>query len=502
MHWKISSTSLQISEQPIHQSNHSAPAPWFIAAMSKNTEEDQLKDRLEQLRCHFTWKLQIKDAEMTDLENRVFDEIEFLDTECSVVMHNLLSYMKHLKGQNKEALQSLKQAEDLIQKEQDDQAHVRRLVTWGNYAWLYYYMGRLEEAQMYLDKVESICKEFASPSCYTVESPHMDCEEGWALLKCGGKNYERAKACFEKALEVDPEHPEFNAGYAIAAYRLDGSKKPSQTLHTLKQALRLNPEDAYIKAFLAMMLPNTGRKADGEKYIKEVLFSTSSHTCVFRFVAKFYRRKDSLEKALRFLKMTLQATPSSAFLHHQVGLCYKTQMIQIKKANNWRPRGRDKENVHRLVRMAIWEFEKALKLQPTFHQLYIELAEMYAELGHHRVAEDTFEKLLSMGVNDDYLQQQIHFSYGRFQEFHMKSELNAISHYLNVIEIETSSFTSKKSFTALKKLVLKSCQRNGENTLKLRILGLIYKFQGETKKAMECTLRAQSLATEKELCGM
>ena len=378
---------------------------------------DLIEDRLVQLRCHFTWKLLIEDVELSDLENRVFEEIEFLDTKFNVAIHNLLAYVKHLKGQNTEALQSLKQAEDLIQREHADQSEVRRLVTWGNYAWLYHHMGSLEEARIYLDKVENTCKKFASPSRYTVESPDMDCEEGWAFLKCGIQNYERAKACFEKALEVDPENPEFNTGYAIAVYRLDGFNKASQTdeafcLHTLQRAVELNPEDAYIRALLALKLQDTGQEAEGEKYIEEALANMSSQTYVFRYAGKFYRRKGSVDEALRFFKMALEKTPSSAFLHHQVGLCYKTQMIQIKKANNWQPRGRDKENVLRLVHMAICEFEKALELRPTFHMVCMDLAEMYAEMGQHRKAEDIFQKLLSMGMFHDQLHQDIHFRYG------------------------------------------------------------------------------------------
>ncbi|XP_036192565.1 interferon-induced protein with tetratricopeptide repeats 1-like [Myotis myotis] len=193
--------------------------------MSMNADEDQVKARLEQLRCHFTWKLLIEDTELSELENRVFDEIEFLNTKFNVGIHNLLAYVKHLNGQNKEALESLKEAEDLMQREHAGQSEAMKLVTWGNYAWLYYHMGRLADTQIYLDKVENTCKKFAGPSCYTMECPEMDCEEGWALLKCGGKNYERAKACFEKALEVDPENPQFSTGYAIAVYRLDGFSK-------------------------------------------------------------------------------------------------------------------------------------------------------------------------------------------------------------------------------------------------------------------------------------
>ena len=47
--------------------------------MSKNADDHQVKDSLEQLRCHFTWEVSIKDDEMPDLENRVLDQMGFLD---------------------------------------------------------------------------------------------------------------------------------------------------------------------------------------------------------------------------------------------------------------------------------------------------------------------------------------------------------------------------------------------------------------------------------------
>nr|KAF6456464.1 interferon induced protein with tetratricopeptide repeats 1B [Rousettus aegyptiacus] len=96
----------------------------------------------------------------------------------------------------------------------------------------------------------------------------------------------------------------------------------------LKQAIRLNPEDAYIKALLGLKLQDVGETAEGEKYIEEALTKMSSQTYVFRYAAMFYRRKGSLDKALQLLKDALQATPSSAFLHHQIGLCYRSQVLQ------------------------------------------------------------------------------------------------------------------------------------------------------------------------------
>ncbi|XP_032987176.1 interferon-induced protein with tetratricopeptide repeats 1-like [Rhinolophus ferrumequinum] len=467
--------------------------------MSDESNGNLIKDRLVQLRCHFTWNLLIEDVEVPDLENRVFDNILFLDTKNKGTIYNLLAYVKHLKGQNEEALESLKEAEDLIQQEHANQSDLRSLVTWGNYAWLCYHMGRLADARIYLDKVENTCKKFASPNCYRMECPEMDCEEGWALLKCGGKNYERAKACFEKALEVDAENPEFSTGYAIATYRLDSFNKTTQIseafcLHPLKKAIRLNPENAYIKALLAVKLQDVGQEAEGEKYIEEALTSESSQTYVFRYAAKFYRRKGSVDKALQLLKKALQKTPNSVVVHHQRAICYKTQMIQIKKTTNWQPRGRDREDVHKLLQRAISDLETTLQLKPSNGMAYVELADMYAEIGQHRMAEDIFQKALCLKVCSPYLQQHIYYRYGRFQELQKKSAANAIIYYLKVVRTEEPSSTRDKSMSSLEKLALKKLQRNDLDIENLSILGFIYKLKGEINEALEYYERALRLS--------
>ncbi|XP_008052010.1 interferon-induced protein with tetratricopeptide repeats 1B [Carlito syrichta] len=473
---------------------------------SHSTKSDEshgnlIEDGLVQLRCHFTWGLFVEALEMPDLENRVWEEIHFLDTKYNVGIHNLLAYVKHLKGQNEEALESLKEAEDLIQREHTDQADVRSLVTRGNFAWVYFHMGRLAEAQTYLDKVENTCKKLANPSRYRIECPEMDCEEGWALMKCGRKNYERAKACFEKALEVDPGNPEFSTGYAITVYRLDSfhisaERNTAISLQPLERAVRLNPEDAYIKVLLALKLQDVEQEAEGERYIAEALASKSSKVYVLRYASKFYRRKGSLNKALLLLKTALQDTPTSAFLHHQIGLCYRAQMIQIKEATNMQPRGQDREDVARLVQSAICEFQKTLKLKPTFELAYVDLAEMLAETGDHRQAEDTFQKALCMEIIDDHIRQEIHYRYGQFQEHHRKSEDKAITHYLKGLKIEKMSYARGKLLHALEKLAKRCIHRNVRVVESFSLLGLIHKLKEEVSDALLCYERALRLATD------
>uniref|UniRef100_A0A2K6T8J1 Interferon induced protein with tetratricopeptide repeats 1B n=1 Tax=Saimiri boliviensis boliviensis TaxID=39432 RepID=A0A2K6T8J1_SAIBB len=372
----------------------------------------------------------LRSPEIPNLENKVLEEIQFLNTKYNMPK--------------------------TTQKEHANQADVRSLVTWGNFAWVYYHMGRLAEAQTYLDKVENTCKKFANPSRYRMQCPEMDCKEGWASLKCGGKNYERAKACFEKALEVD-------------------TRNEALSLHALKRAVRLNPDDVHIKVLL-----DEGQEAEGEKYIEEALTSMSSQTYVFRYAAKFYRRKGPVDKVLQLLKMALQATPTSALLCHQMGLCYKAQMIQIKEATNRQPRGQDRENVDRLTIM----------LKPTFELACVDLAEMYAEVGHHR------KKVLCAKIVDDHKKQEIHYPYSSFQEHHGKSENKAITHYLKGLKTENMSYSREKLLNALEKLAKRHVHRNVRAVESFSLLGLIHKLKGEVSDAFLCYKRALRLTAD------
>ena len=453
--------------------------------MSAKSHSCLIYDSLVELRCHFTWKLVIEKVDMPDLEVRI-SETEFFDASYSIGMHNLLAYVRHLKGQQEEALQSLKEAEALIQSEQLSK---RRLVTWGNCAWLHYHRGSLAEAQVYLDKVEKVCKEFSSPFRYRLECAEMDCEEGWALLKCGIQNYKGAMACFAKALKVEPENPEYNAGYAVVAYRLDHIDGTS--LQHLQKAVSVKPEDPYLKVLLALKLQDLHKLEEAEKHIEETLPRISSQPYVFGYVAKFYRRKGLVKEALEFLGRALQKQPCSTFLHFQIGLCHKKRLIQIKKASNMQPRGEDRKRADQSIHLAICHFKRTLELKPTYVMAYVTLAEMYIEKNQLKEAEDNFQKLLNMSNLEDHIQQEIHFRYGNFQQYYKKSEEAAITHYLKGLKIEVTSHYRDKPLKALEKLAKR---RKEDHVLEnLGLLGFVYKLKGNTSEAMSCYERALRL---------
>ncbi|XP_038599295.1 interferon-induced protein with tetratricopeptide repeats 5-like [Tachyglossus aculeatus] len=456
-------------------------APWVLilnfenVTIHSNVSKDSLRTRLLQLECHFTWDLLKEDITLQDLEERVCNQIQFLTTKSKATSYNLLAYTRYLQGHNEEALESLGKAEKEIQGEDASGAEVRSVVTWSNLAWMSYHMDLLADAQAYADRVERACQALSSRFPYKAEWPEILTEEGWASLTFGGKYYERAKACFEKALKQEPNNPEFNSGFAIAIYRLENIASgnfpaDAPSLHALRRAVRLNPDDTPVQVFLGLRLQDVNREAEGEKYIQEALEQMSSVPYVLRYAAKFYRRKGTLEKSLQLLEEAARFTPNSGFVHHQKGLCYRARINKIKKATNYQLRGRDNEDLKELISLATIQFEKFVEKKPKFVFAYIDLANMYAEGDDYDKAEVNFQKALHLERLTDGEKQQIHLNYGRFQEFHRKSQAGALHHYLEGLKIKRESEEREKLKGALRRLVSRRLRCNPADAESLGLL--------------------------------
>ncbi|XP_036121796.1 interferon-induced protein with tetratricopeptide repeats 3 [Molossus molossus] len=379
--------------------------------------KNSLEKILPQLKCHFTWNLFKEERVADDLEDRVCDQIEFLNHESKATMYNLLAYIKHLKGQNEEALKCLRRAEEAIQQEHGDQAEIRSLVTWGNYAWVYYHLGRLSEAQAYVDKVSRVCKKFSNP--YRIECPELDCEEGWALLQCGAKRSERVKVYFEKALEEKPDNPEFSSGLAIAMYYLD-EEPPKQFCATvLKQAIELNPDNQYIKVLLGLQLQKTKKEAEGELWVIEALERAPCQRDVLQSAAKFYQEKGDLDKAIELLQKALTSLPNSRYLCHLIAHCYQAKVQKIQdRGDSEAPRNGE---IEELRKQAMHYLKKAAKKEPNPLAANSDLTELETEQCH----QTPCSKELS-----EANRKPLHPHYSNFQEHNGRSEDTPVLHPL------------------------------------------------------------------------
>uniref|UniRef100_UPI00398F898B interferon-induced protein with tetratricopeptide repeats 1-like n=1 Tax=Pristiophorus japonicus TaxID=55135 RepID=UPI00398F898B len=157
-----------------------------------NTQKDLLKVSLDWLQCHFTWGPQKENIDLDDMKYRLQDSIQ-AGVKYQARSYNHLAFVNCLQGNCEEAIQNLKEAEKILRENHEHEFEKRSIITYGNYAWVYYHMGQLTEAQSYLDKLEMICKQFTDGSQYTALIPEVYGEKGWSLLKCGRKYYEEAK---------------------------------------------------------------------------------------------------------------------------------------------------------------------------------------------------------------------------------------------------------------------------------------------------------------------
>ncbi|XP_012515214.1 PREDICTED: interferon-induced protein with tetratricopeptide repeats 3 [Propithecus coquereli] len=433
---------------------------------------NSLEKILPQLKCHFTWNLFKEEGVSDDLEDRICNQIEFLNTEFKATMYNLLAYVKHHKGQNKAALECLRHAEELIQQEHADQAEIRSLVTWGNYAWVYYHMGRLSEAQIYVDKVKQTCEKFSNP--YSIESPELDCEEGWTRLKCGRN--ERAKVCFEKALEEKPNDPEFSSGLAIAMYHLDSNPQKQFSADALKQAVELSPDNQYVKVLLALELQKMNKGTEGEQLVKEALEKAPCQTDVLRSAAKFYRRKGDLDKAIELFLKALESTPNNRYLCHQIGCCYRAKVRQLQNAGESEASG-NREKIEELKQYAMDYSNRALEkgLNPL---------NAYSNLPKLLEAEECYQIVFGKELPNAERQplHQQHHCNG--QEYHGKSEDTAIEHCLEGLSISKNSTEKEEMKHQPQNTAGNLLPPNAPNSWYLR--GLIHKQNGDLQQAAEC----------------
>ncbi|KAM6329881.1 interferon-induced protein with tetratricopeptide repeats 5 isoform 2-T2 [Podargus strigoides] len=458
--------------------------------------KDSLRSSLLQLECHFTWTLLKQDVDLDELEETIGVQTEFL-IKSNITNYNLLSYVCYLKNSNEEALTNLQNAEEVVKKNHPDEIARKSLVTWGNYAWIYYHMERYEEAQTYISKVENSRKKLSSTGQWKI--PEIYAEQGWAYLKFGRKYYERAKNCFENSLKNEPQNPEFIAGYAIVMYRLEDFsdeqyKDISPCLEPLKRAVELNPQDTFIMALLALKLQDLNQVNEGERYIEEAMQKTPDLPYFLRYAAKFYRRKGEVDKAINILKKALAVTPKSSFLHHQLGLCYRIKLSQLKQTRRYPPQ----EQVEELSQLAIFHFKTVINQKTKLYYAYIDLANIYAQRRRYEDAEEMFQKAFQINIlfHDDL--QSLYFHYGNFQLFHMKSESEAIRCYTEGLKIEENSWGRRQCRRALKKLLEQRIQRDLGDATDFSTLGFIHNQDGEKHEAIECYEKAIALCPNNE----
>ncbi|XP_043355672.1 interferon-induced protein with tetratricopeptide repeats 5-like [Dermochelys coriacea] len=379
----------------------------------------RLKEKLQALQCHFTWNFEIRDK---------VDAVHILQTLALRIAHTyyqnqptllaMQAYLYHLQGQYEDALQSLREAEEILQRNHPDNFPRQVLVIYGNYAWIYYHLDHYDLVELYLDKVRKICSSLKSRSPHAAQIPEIHAQKGWSLLAAGFRNGIEATECFQMALREDEANGEFLGGLAIAVF---ASWCHSQKFEFLKAAenklvaiLREQQQNYAAKVYLAKILKKSDRQQ--AEILLEDIVQNSLDPEVLRHAAKFFQ-PEFLEKAISILERAISLNPNYHLLHYDCGICYKMQLKEAKS-------GREE-----ILAAAIKSFKKAVQKDPASVFSRLALAEMYGENTPHYQEEIYLNLMSEMPSLSKKCQQAVYLHWGDFLFYKQKSVWEAAKVY-------------------------------------------------------------------------
>lgn len=444
-----------------------------------------MKTKLLQLQCHFTWPLPKEYADLSDLQTRLEEQIELdLGKRAGVARsYCFLAYVRYLQGFRDDALTKMLKSEDLTREDHGVNCERFLIVTYGNFAWLYYHRADYSQCERYLEKLVAIKEKFPTGSP-TMLHAEVYGEKGWTFLKFAYKCYEIAKKCFENALKLEPDDSEWNAGYAISLYRTENVKKSNAKDSLAVKQLRLakdkNPDDAVLTVLLGLRLFEFGKKDEAKSLIEEALEMDPTNPHVIRYVSKNFRNCGQVDRAILLLKRAIDRT-EAASLHHRLALCYKRKKTDLYSKGGSRGR---RHEIKQLIDQCKHHLQMAVTLKPNFLLAQAELALLYGENRDMEKAERMFKTVFKEAKEEKTL-QKTHFYYGEFQQYHNKSEEKALQHYTESLRLGHDTYDGRQSTQKLKKIGSRRLDKDPNDGEAHGILGLVYKVKGKKDEAIE-----------------
>ncbi|XP_046893953.1 interferon-induced protein with tetratricopeptide repeats 5-like [Hypomesus transpacificus] len=309
------------------------------------------------------------------------------------------------------------------------------LVTYGNYAWIAYHAGNVDQVERYLQKMRAILKGHPKRAC---KLPTICGERGWTFLRLGLSIF-LAKESFEEALKREPQSVSFNVGYAVVLYRLDvrlkgkvqGEEETSKVTSQLRKALVLEPGNVEVMALLALKLQSQDKdRQEAMALVKQVLSLSPDSLLVTNHLTKFFKMEGSIKESLDVLRTALEVTPTSFFLHYQTGLCHQWLLFQMLEKRRQRARMEQVASESMLdteTAESIHHFSRAVELQPSNISARVKLAETYGQNLQMEEATKIFMSLKKDQSLGEFERQHVLCSYGCFLMYQIRSRSAAVT---------------------------------------------------------------------------
>ncbi|KAM9462857.1 interferon-induced protein with tetratricopeptide repeats 5-like [Clarias gariepinus] len=456
-----------------------------------------LKARLLQLECHFTWGLRKNDTDLTYLLTRLEEQLNLnLGGEIGLARtYNYMGFVKFLLGSNTEALSYFERSVELTKSHGND-CEKLFVVAYGDLAWLHYHMDHFTECESYLNKLSEIKEKYP-----IIPYAKVLGEKGWTFLKFSRKYYHMAKVCFSDALKLDPDDSEWNAALAIVLHRTEPKFEDtpnSNAIDQLRRAIDTNPDDDVLKLYLAIRLLGQKEYKEAESLVEKALERSPEHPHVLRYVGQYFRYQGIVDRSIALLTKTLEKVSSKAFIHHQLAHCYKKKITNLKKSG--RQHLESGEILH-AQEQCIYHLETAVKLNPCFVIAISELALQYGESGNVHKAEQTFQDAFEAAKKKRDNYHPVLLRYAEFQQYCMRCEPAALKHYIECLKINPNSYEGKRCAENLEKIAKRRIENNPQDGEAFGILGIIHKEKGEKQQAIKYFEEALSYVDNEDYLG-
>lgn len=408
---------------------------------------------LDTLQCHFTWMLGVESCSPQHLLQKVDVEIKHTAHQNQVALLGLQAYLYQLNNQSKEALQSLKAAEEHNDEEHPLTSTAGSLIIYGNYAWIHFLQGSYQEAETCLRHLQQLC-----PTPWDVQLiPHIQALKGWSLLAVKSWNGERARECFNMALMLEPENSSFRTGLAVALYSSwNFSWQPDierEARIQLERIVNEQPNNYRAKIYLARLL----EKVDGKKSIGLVkeCAKKSSDPEVLKLSALFWMPQ-STEQALQIIQRALQQDPGYHLLYQALAKCYKQQWVKAKE-----------EDKNKIRCKAIRDLQQIVQEHPDLDLTLakLQLAEFIGATDRAKEKEIYMELQKKNNTLSLKCQQALSLSWGKYFLYRVGSPEKAKEKFMECYKIPVQTDHRR------------DCGR------RLVKMALFYKRKGDTKAA-------------------
>ncbi|KAM4755118.1 interferon-induced protein with tetratricopeptide repeats 1-like isoform 1-T2 [Cyanocitta cristata] len=411
--------------------------------------EEQLKEKLDALQCHFTWKMGVSSFNPSHILQKLDVEIKHTAHQNQVALLGLQAYLHQLNNQSTEALQSLRAAEERNREEEQPASTVGSLIIYGNYAWIYYLQASYQEAESCLERIQQLC-----PTPWDVRLiPDIQAQKGWSLLAIRARNGERARECFDVALMLEPENRSFRTGLGMALYSsCVFFRQPdiaSEAIIQLERIVHEQPNNYRAKIYLAKLLEQSDReKSTG---LIEECAEKSSDPEVLKSSALFWIPQ-STERAFEILQRALQQDPGYHLLYQALAKCYKQQWLEAKQE--------DKNNI---LDAAIKDLQQIVQKHPDLDLTLVklQLAEFIGE--RDPAQEEEMYKELQEKINTLSLRcrQALNLHWGKFFLYRKRSLDMAKAKFMDGYSISVQTNQRRECDRKLRK-VAQLYQRNGD----------------------------------------